>query len=131
MPSKYKDKDVQSWTTTDFIAYMGDKHQEIFGIPYAPMRNWGAETGVLGRAIGTKTKPGKYDKEVVRRFIDITFAEYSPTEKYPGTSFMFQYTYREQVMQRAYKDVQEERRAIEAEAEQDIIAEDVADWFNS
>lgn len=131
MAKHYSEKPIEKWNVNDFVAYMDDLHQELFGIPYAPMRSWSAERGLLGNAIGTTKKAGKHDKEVIKRFIDETFRNYTPTQQYPGTSFMFMYTYRQQDLQRITKDVQQ-RKLDEKKAEE--ITQDqssISDWLNS
>lgn len=132
MAKDYTDKDVHDWNVNDFIAYMDDKHQEYHGLPMAPMRSWSAERGLVGTVVGTKTKTGKHDKEVVRRFIDYTFSNYKPSRQYPTTSFMFMYTYRQQDLIRIMAEYQQEKKEAEAQAKQsEGIGDEILDWFSS
>lgn len=132
MAKDYTDKDVHDWNVNDFIAYMDDKHQEYHGLPMAPMRSWSAERGLVGTVVGTKTKAGKHDKEVVRRFIDYTFGNYKPSRQYPTTSFMFMYTYRQQDLIRIMAEYQQEKKEAEAQAKQsEGIDDEILNWFSS
>lgn len=128
----YEDKSVEDWNVNHFIAYADDLHQELFGVPYEPMRSWSAERGIISQAIGTKTKPGKYDKEVFKRFIEYTFKNYKPTQQYPGTSIMFMYTYRKSDLQRITLEVEQERKENELQSKQsEGLSRDILDWFGS
>lgn len=128
MAKTYAEKDVSKWNTNDFVKYFDDQHQERFGIPYEPMRGWAAERGVVSGAVGTARKDGAYPKEVVKAFIDDCLANYKPTEQYPGTSFMFLYTYRKTDLQRLLV-AHNRRKEDEKKAAEPI--EDLSDWFNS
>lgn len=90
---------VAEWNVLSFTEYLKFKHEEVFGIPYAPFQGWRAEQGMLGNIIGTKTKERKYDNYIVKNFIDKSFDTYTPTGDYPGTSFGFSWTYRQNVWQ--------------------------------
>lgn len=103
--SSWRERSIYDWNTTTFHAYMQDLHKELFGVDYVPFRNWQVEVGMLGNAIGTKTKEGKYDKKVIKEFIDLTFHNYRPTPQYPGVSFGFLWSYRKQDLQRAQYNV--------------------------
>src|SRR5699024_12869582 len=70
-------------------------------------------------------KAGKYDKELVKEFVDHCFATYKPSAKYPGLNFGFMATYmtREfQAVQKAYsqrkKDEEEATEPIEDRSEE-------------
>lgn len=131
MTKSYEDKPIEKWNANDFIRYMDDLHQELFGVAMAPMRSWSAERGLVGTAIGTQKKAGKHDKEVIKRFIDETFKSYQPTQQYPGTSFMFMYTYRQQDLQRITLAVEKERKENEIQTKQsEGIDEEILDWFS-
>ena len=132
MTKTYHDKDVQDWNVNDFIRYMDDLHQELFGLEYLPHGSWSAERGRIGRDIGTQRKAGKYDKEVIKRFIDHCFKTYQPSVKYPGTNYGFCATYRRQDLQRIILAVEQERKENEIQTKQeDGISDEVIDWFGS
>lgn len=132
MAKHYTEKELDKWTVNDFISYMDDKHRELFGVEYAPFGSWSAERGRIGNAIGTQKKAGKYDREVIKRFIDHCFETYAPSTKYPGINFGFCMTYRKQDLQRVILAVEQERKENELQAKQeDGISEEVIDWFGS
>lgn len=118
--------DVEEWNVLSFTEYLIDRHELTFGIPYVPFHGWGAERGMIADWIGTSKKKGKYSKKIVKDFIDQCFATYTPTEKYPGTSFGFCYTYRQVELQ---KVIAEEKKAKELEEyiEESLSVDDVID----
>ncbi len=124
----WKSRNIDDWNTLTFTEYMKDKHREVFGIEYAPMRGWRMEQGLIGRLIGTKSKPGTHDKAVVKAFIDEAFRTYKPTAQYPGTNFGFIYSYRRNILQRleAEQITKEKRNRAKSESE-DLT--DLSDWL--
>jgi|SRR5690625_2329487 len=127
-------RDIEDWNTTTFTAYMQDKHRELFGCEYVPMRNWAMEQGMIGRLIGTRTKKGSHSKETVKRFIDEAFETYRPTKQYPGTNFGFIYSYRRNILQRIEaEELRKEQRKESEKPKQESMAEDELDrlsqWF--
>lgn len=126
--SDWQARDISDWNTTTFTHYLQDKHREVFGIEYAPMRGWRMEQGLIGRLIGTKSKPGTHDKAVVKAFIDEAFRTYKPTAQYPGTNFGFIYAYRRNILQRleAEQITKEKRNRAKSESE-DLT--DLSDWL--
>lgn len=132
----WQSRSIDDWNTTTFRAYMADKHQELFGCEYAPLRGWQAESGMIGRLIGTRTKKGTHSKAMIKRFIDEAFESYKPTEEWPGTNFGFIYAYRRQILQRLEAEESEAmarelrkeqtRKAIEKQAKE---IDDIMDWL--
>ncbi|MEK3887316.1 hypothetical protein [Bacillus sp. FSL K6-3431] len=123
-------RNINDWNTTTFHAYMVDKHAELFGCDYVPMKNWITEKGLLGRLIGTSgknAKPRTASNEMVKEFIDECFASYTPTAEYPGTSFGFSWAYRKNVWQRL--QIEEQRKQAASKAEETTDWEDLADWL--
>ncbi len=94
----WKARDINDWNVTTFHTYISDLHYELFSVTYHPMRGWQVEKGMLKNAIKT------YGNEVIKEFIDETFRDYTPNEKYPGTSFGFMWTYRKRELQRIERD---------------------------
>ena len=115
--SDWRARDIDDWNTLTFTEYLKDKHREIFGIEYAPMRSWRMEQGQIGRLIGTARKEGTHSKAVVKRFIDEAFESYKPTPQYPGTNFGFIYAYRRNILQRLEAEERAESRREKARAE--------------
>lgn len=128
MAKHYADKPIDQWNTNDLMAYISDQHKERFGVDYVPFGGWNAERGHIARWFGTTKKAGKYDKELVKEFVDHCLATYKPSAKYPGINFGFMATYMTnefQIVQRAYN------RRMKDEEEADEPIEDLSEWFNS
>lgn len=129
MALNYDEKPVDKWNVKNFIDYMAAEHKRLFGCDYAPHGSWAQERGLIGTVFGTTKKEGKYDKALVKRFIDVAFSEYRPSAQYPGTNFGFMWTYRQAEFIRIKKEYDEEKRAVKiAEAP---IDESVVDWFKA
>lgn len=132
-PAKdWRNRPLDKWNVISFTEYLKDTHKERFGIDYAPMGGrWGVEQGILGDLIGTQSrtnpKPRTASNADVRRFIDETFAGYTPTAQYPGTSFGFMWTYRKTDWQRICAASMAQERRKEAVVETDI--DELSDWF--
>lgn len=125
----WRNRHIDDWNTMTFTEYLKDKHREMFGCDYVPMRGWRTEQGMIGRLIGTRTKAGTHDKAVVKRFIDEAFETYKPTPQYPGTNFGFIYAYRRNILQRLEA---EEQRASKAEQAREELTQDwdeIAEWL--
>ena len=126
--SDWRARDINDWNTLTFTEYLKDKHRELFGIEYAPMRSWRMEQGQIGRLIGTARKEGSHSKAVVKRFIDEAFESYKPTPQYPGTNFGFIYAYRRNILQRLEAEERAESRREKARAEAPSLDE-LSDWL--
>jgi|SRR5690625_3611059 len=124
----WRNRDIDDWNVTSFTEYLRDKHRELFGIEYAPMRSWRMEQGQIGRLIGTRTKAGTHSKAVIKRFIDEAFETYKPTREYPGTNFGFIYAYRRNILQRLEAEERAESRREEARAEAPSLDE-LSEWL--
>ncbi|OJT57645.1 hypothetical protein [Bacillus licheniformis] len=118
------DKPVSKWNARDFQAYLKAEHERLYGVPYVPMRGWQAEAGMLGRWVGTKRKPGEYGPEITKRFIDLCFAEYRPTEEWPGVSFGFMQKWMGRNLQRAVAEIRAEEAAQQRREQQAEIGDD-------
>lgn len=134
-PAKdWRNRPLETWNVVSFTEYLKDEHMRIYGVPYAPMRSWGFEQGHLGDLIGTQArknpKPRTASNADVKRFIDETFATYTPTEQYPGTSFGFLWTYRKTDWQRIQAaSMAQARRAEAVEAETSVSWAEVEEWL--
>lgn len=126
--SDWQARDIDDWNTLTFTEYLKDKHRELFGIEYAPMRSWRMEQGQIGRLIGTARNEGSHSKVVVKRFIDEAFESYKPTPQYPGTNFGFIYAYRRNILQRLEAEEIAESRREKARAEAPSLDE-LTDWL--
>ncbi len=126
--SDWRARDIADWNTKTFTHYLQDKHREIFGIEYAPMRSWRMEQGLIGRLIGTKSKAGSHSKEIVKAFIDEAFRTYKPTPQYPGTNFGFIYSYRRNILQRLEAEQVTKEKRNKAKTESEDMS-DLSDWL--
>lgn len=128
-PAKdWRNRPLETWNVTSFTEYLKDAHKERFGIDYAPMGGrWGVEQGILGDLIGTQSrtapKPRTASNVDVKRFIDETFAGYTPTAQWPGTNFGFMWSYRKVEWQRIQAETLAQARRTEA-----VKASDNDDW---
>ena len=126
--SDWQARDISDWNTTTFTHYLQDKHREVFGIEYAPMRGWRMEQGLIGSLIGTRTKEGTHSKAVVKEFIDEAFKTYKPTAQYPGTNFGFIYSYRRNILQRLEAEQITKEMRSRAKSESEDLT-DLSDWL--
>jgi hypothetical protein len=114
MTATYNEKPVANWTTNDFIAYIAERHAQVYGVEYRPFRSWSAERGLIGGLIGTKGKPRKYEPEMVKAFVDECFRTHKGTREYPGVSFSWLWTYKTSVWQRL--EAEAKRKAVVRQA---------------
>ena len=128
----WRNRPLETWNVASFCAYLTDKHTHMFGIDYAPMRGWRTEQGILGGLIGTQSrtapKPRTASNADVKRFIDETFASYTPTAQYPGTSFGFMWSYRKTDWQRIQAESNRKQRA-EQHAQQEEDWDEITEWL--
>lgn len=128
----YADKPTAKWTCNDFLAYLTDRHSELYGIDYKPFRSWQAERGLIGGLIGTKAKKAKVSPEFLREFIDECFAIHRVTAQYPGVSFTWFYTYKTAVWQRLEAEELAERQREESKNTKESVGisdADMDDWL--
>lgn len=121
----WEERELKDWNVTTFHAYLMEKHEERFGVPYFPFGTWMMEKKML------KTCIDKYGQEVVKKFIDECIRTYKPTPQYAGISFGFMFKYKNNVLQ---KQIAEARRAEEdakrREAERELWKdEEDLDWI--
>lgn len=129
----WRNRDLSDWNTTTFTEYLKAAHRERFGVDYAPFGGtWAMEQGIIGSLIGTQSrtnpKPRTASNAAVKRFIDETFASYTPSSKYPGTSLGFMWTYRKADWQRIQaEEMAKEQRDQAVEDTPNI--DELSDWF--
>jgi hypothetical protein len=113
---KYPDKSTAEWNVADFHAYLADENKRRFGVEYSPFgrgskgQRWGFEQGSLKKALTT------YGADVVKRFIDESFAEYASTPDFPCMTWGFVYAYRDRGLQRAQVEARREKERSERKA---------------
>ncbi|MCU6709294.1 hypothetical protein M6D81_11310 [Paenibacillus sp. J5C_2022] len=79
---------AEHWNTLTFTEYFRDKNRELYGVEYAPLRNWRFEQGVIKRALD------EYGPEILRAAFDECFNGYRPTRAYPILTAGFAVAYR-------------------------------------
>jgi hypothetical protein len=119
----YNEKPVEKWTVNDLLAYITERHAEVYGIEYRPFRSWSAERGLIGGLIGTRQKPRKYEPAVVKAFVDECFRVHKGTREYPGVSFTWLWTYKTAVWQRVLAESQR-KAAVQQAVNADEIDDD-------
>jgi hypothetical protein len=117
MALNYSEKPVANWTVNDLLAYITERHSQVYGVEYRPFRSWSAERGLIGGLIGTRQKPRKYEPELVKAFVDECFRSHKGTREYPGVSFTWLWTYKTAVWQRVQADVKR-RQSVQQAVEQ-------------
>lgn len=127
---KYNEKDVDKWTTNDFLAYLVDRHVELYGTEYVPPgRNWQAERGLIGNLIGTRGKngkPRKYEPAVVKAFIDECFRKHRCTPQYPMVSFTWLWKWKTAEWARV---LAEHEKRQQAQKPTKVDFEELAEWL--
>jgi hypothetical protein len=115
MAATYNEKPVDKWSVNDLLAYIAERHAQVYGVEYRPFRSWSAERGLIGGLIGTRQKPRKYEPELVKAFVDECFRTHKGTREFPGVSFSWLWTYKTAVWQRLEADVKRKVSVQQAE----------------
>lgn len=119
----WKARDIEDWNATTFRAYLADRHQERFGIPYVT-------NNIAAEARNIKRMYEQYGKQVTKDFIDECLRQYRPGPNYQGITFFFMFSYmRERVLPKVLKAHMDRQRKSEELATQTMTAEEAAEWF--
>lgn len=130
MTKHYTELPVDKWNTAHFKNYLADEHKRRYGIDYVPFVGYAAEAGMIGDLIGTKKKPAKYEKALVKQFIDVCFDEYKPSSKYPGISFGWMTKFMVRNLQRLQAESLRKASAKDAvQASDNDNIDKLADWL--
>lgn len=129
MAKTYEELPVEKWNTRHFTEYMKALHREVLGVDYQPGGGWQREAGLLGTLIGTQKKPAQYDKAVIKEFIERNIRAHSPSRTYPGTNFMFMWTYKKHVLQQIQVEHMRAKEAEENAAAQKNEVDDLTNWL--
>ena len=78
----WKERELHDWNAHTFLAFLRDRHAEIFGIKYVPA-NIRMELGMIRRMID------EYGPEVTLRFIEKCFEWYKLHGKRPAINFSY------------------------------------------
>jgi hypothetical protein len=122
MAATYNEKPVDKWTVNDLLAYIAERHAQVYGVEYRPFRSWSAERGLIGGLIGTRQKPRKYEPELVKAFVDECFKTHKGTREYPGVSFSWLWQFKTQIWQRL--EAEAKRKAVVQQAEAEPFDDD-------
>lgn len=129
MAKTYSEKPIAKWSVNDLLAYIAERHAEVYGVEYRPFRSWAAERGLIGGLIGTRQKPRKYEPALLKAFVDECFKTHKGTREYPGVSFSWLWQFKTQVWQRLEADAKrnEQRQARASQTQE--VDENLADWL--
>lgn len=132
-PTQYdwQARDITDWNANTFLAFIGDKTKELYGVDYAPggqgakSARWSRERGMLKQAIG------KYGNAVVKRFIEICWREYrtNKPELYPYPTVTFAISYMDRYFVKAQSEIAAEKRRTSEKPTQEINYEELGEWL--
>lgn len=119
----YENLPIEKWNATTYRAYMKHLHEQRFKIPYVA-NNFAVE----GKMITTMRND--YGNEVVKRFVEACFKQYTPTNPaYPGLNFGFMFSYlRERYLPPVLAQIAKEKQ-IQANTEKAEGTAIDTDWF--
>lgn len=101
----------EKWTTATVLAYFVEMNAELYGMEYAPMRNWGFEQGAIKHALAA------HGAELIHAAFTECFRDYKPTREYPILTAGFCLSYRVNGILPKLKADQAERERLSAEKE--------------
>lgn len=131
IPTKdWRNLPIEDWNTNSFHAFLIEETARKFNAEYVPggkgskSQRWIAEKGVLKRDID------KRGAEVVRKFIEICWAEYFTPDpkKYPYPTYFFMISYMDRYWTQAIDEVAKERERAEIAERSDSTKIDEG-WF--
>lgn len=125
-PAKdWRARNIADWNVTTFTEFIKDTTTERYNAEYQPggrgakSTRWARERGMLKQA------QGRYGNAVLRRFIEICWAEYrtNKPDEYPYPSVTFMFGWMDRNWMAAQSAVAREQRKAET-AQQSQISED-------
>jgi hypothetical protein len=108
---EWRDLPYDKWTTASVLAYFTEMNTELYGMEYAPMRNYGFEQGAIKQALT------KHGAELLRQAFDECFRDYRPNREYPILTAGFALSYRVNGIIPRLKAEQAEKDRLTAERE--------------
>ncbi|CDN42022.1 hypothetical protein [Paenibacillus sp. P22] len=111
----------EHWNTATIHAYFIDRTRELYGIEYAPMRNWKFEQALVKRALTD------HGAEMLHRAFDECFRVYQPNPQFPILTAGFAIAYRLNAVIPALKKA-DAIMATVARPER-MTADELRDWF--
>lgn len=120
----WRNRNIKDWNVTTFHAYLIDQHEEQFGVPYYPFGSWIIEKRMIKGCVES------HGSDVVKTFIDRSLATYKPSDAFPGINFGFMFKWKNNLLQKAIKDAQDQRKQEAMNALfKDEQGEDDLDWI--
>ena len=129
-PSQYdwQARDITDWNANTFLAFIGDKTKELYGVDYAPggtgakSARWSRERGML------KNAQGRYGNAVLKRFIEICLREYrtNKPDQFPYPTVVFMISYMDRFFAVAQSEIARENRRKKVD---EVDYEELADWL--
>jgi hypothetical protein len=129
-PSQYdwQARDITDWNANTFLAFIGDKTKELYGVDYAPggtgakSARWSRERGML------KNAQGRYGNAVLKRFIEICWREYrtNKPDQFPYPTVVFMISYMDRFFAVAQSEIARENRRKKVD---EVDYEELADWL--
>jgi len=108
---EWRNLPYNKWTTATVLAYFVEMNAELYGMEYAPMRNYGFEQGAIKQALI------KHGAELLHLSFIECFREYKSTRDYPILTAGFCLSYRVNGIIPRLKAEHAERERLSAEKE--------------
>ncbi|MGH0422144.1 hypothetical protein [Bacillus cytotoxicus] len=120
----FRNLPIEKWNVTTFREYLKHEHEERYKIPYVT-RSYAMEGRML------KTFIAEYKPEATKQFIDACFADYKPTQEYPGLNFAFMYSYmRGRILPRVLDELRKEEAKLQRQTEvMEVSTEEIIDYL--
>jgi hypothetical protein len=120
----WKNRELNDWNATTFRAYLADKHEERFDVPYVA-------NSIPVEAKNIKRMIDEHGPEITKKFIDLALEDYKPSSTYPSVNFMFMYSYmRERILPRAIVQVRNtETKDAAQETTESMDFDDALNWI--
>lgn len=139
MPNKkpkatdWQNRDISDYNVSTYHQLLIDKNEELYGVDYQPFgkgsvsTRWQTEKGQLKQA------QGKHGNAVLKRYIEICFANHRFNPKYPCLAFGFMIAYMRNELTQAQAEIAREQKRANAKqeaAEKQPEATDIdSGWF--
>lgn len=106
----WREYPLEKWNVTTFHSMISDLTREKYGVEYIPTgignraQRWSREKGMI------KNAQERYGNAVLKRFIELCFENYKPSDEYPYVTFAFMYTYMDRYLTQAQSEIAREAR---------------------
>lgn len=125
-PAKnWEEREVKDWNAVTFHEYMRYLHKKHYGTSYVA-KNMAIQNKNIKRMYE------EFGKEVTKRFIELCFKNYRPSNGYSGANFMFFYSYlKDRYLPMAEQQLQKEQQREKRKDQVKEIDENELDKFFS